>query len=182
MGVSDIDAHVRQEEEYERRLAQAQREANIDVLTGVKNRHAYPESEERPDSQIAEHRVSDFTIVILDVNDLKKVNDTAGHKAGDQYLRDACRIICGIFKRSPVFRIGGDESAVVVQGTDYESIGERIGKIKDHNANAIRIGGVIIACGMSKFSGDASVTLVFDRADQAMYENKTSLKERKIAG
>ena len=178
VGVSDIDAHVRQEEEYERRLAQVQREANLDVLTGVKNRHAYLKTEERLDSQIAEHRVSDFAIVILDVNDLKKVNDTAGHKAGDQYLRDACRIICGIFKHSPVFRIGGDEFVSVIQGADYECIEELMGKMKDHNTKALRTGGIVIACGMSKYEGDADVALVFDRADQKMYENKSDLKEK----
>ena len=182
MGISDIDAHVRQEEEYERRLAQAQREANLDVLTGVKNRHAYLETEERLDSQIAEHRVSDFAIVILDVNDLKKINDTVGHKAGDLYLRDACRIICGIFKHSPVFRIGGDEFVAVIQGTDYECIEELIGKMKDHNTKAIQAGGIVIACGMSKYDGDATVALVFDRADQKMYENKSELKDRQPAG
>ena len=176
VGVSDIDANVRQEEEYERRLAQAQREASLDVLTGVKNRHAYLKTEERLDYRIAEHRVSDFAIVILDVNDLKKVNDTAGHKAGDEYLRDACRIICGIFKRSPVFRIGGDEFVAVIQGADYECIEELIGKMKDHNTKAIQTGGIVIACGMSKYDGDASVAHVFDRADQNMYENKNDLK------
>ena len=182
VGVSDIDAHVRQEEEYERRLAQAQREANLDALTGVKNRHAYLEMEERLDSRIAEHRVSDFAIVILDVNDLKKINDTAGHKAGDQYLRDACRIICGVFKRSPVFRIGGDEFAAVIQGADYECIEELTGKMKDHNTKAIQTGGIVIACGMSKYNGDAAVALVFERADQNMYENKSELKDRYITG
>ena len=176
VGISDIDAHVRQEEEYERRLAQAQREANLDVLTGVKNRHAYLETEERLDTQIAEHRVSNFAIVILDVNDLKKVNDTAGHKAGDRYLRDACRIICGIFKHSPIFRIGGDEFVAVIQGADYECIEELIGKMKDHNTKAIHTGGIVIACGMSKYDGDAGVAHVFDRADHNMYENKSDLK------
>ena len=179
VGISDIDAHVRQEEEYERRLAQAQREASLDALTGVKNRHAYLEAEEILDRQIAEDRVSGFAIVILDVNDLKQVNDTAGHNAGDQYLRDACRIIGGIFKRSPVFRLGGDEFAAVIQGTDYECIEELIGKMKDHNTKAIETGGIVIACGMSKYDKDVSVARVFERADQNMYENKTSLKAQK---
>ena len=178
IGISDIDAHVRQQEEYERRLAQAQREASLDALTGVKNRHAYLETEERLDSQIAEHRVSDFAIVILDVNDLKKVNDTAGHKAGDQYLREACRVICGIFKRSPIFRIGGDEFVAVIQGADYECLEELIGKMKDHNRKAIQTGGIVIACGVSKYDGDSGVALVFDRADQNMYKNKSDLKDR----
>ena len=177
VGIIDIDAHVRQEEEYERRLAQAQREANLDALTGVKNRHAYLETEDRLDRQISEHRVSDFAIVILDVNNLKKVNDTLGHKAGDQYIQEASRIICRVFKRSPIFRIGGDEFVAVVQGADYECIGELMGKMKDHNTKAARTGGIVIACGMAKYEGSLSVAPVFDRADQNMYRNKSDLKD-----
>ena len=177
VGIIDIDAHVRQEEEYERRLAQAQREANLDALTGVKNRHAYLETEDRLDRQISEHRVSEFAIVILDVNNLKKVNDTLGHKAGDQYIQEASRIICRVFKRSPIFRIGGDEFVAVVQGADYECIGELMGKMKDHNTKAARTGGIVIACGMAKYEGSLSVAPVFDRADQNMYRNKSDLKD-----
>ena len=118
VGIIDIDAQVRQEEKYVRRLAQARKDVNIDALTGVKNRHAYLETEERINAQIAQQRGPEFAIVILDVNDLKKVNDNDGHKAGDQYLRNACKIICDIFKHSPVFRIGGDEFAVIAQGSD----------------------------------------------------------------
>ena len=106
------------------------------------------------------------------------MNDTFGHKTGDQYLRDASRLICGIFKRSPVFRIGGDEFAAVIQGPDYECIEELIGKMGDHNARAIATGGIVIACGMSKYNGDENVASVFERADQNMYENKSDLKER----
>lgn len=93
VGLNDIDVQVRQEEEYGRRLAQAQTQANIDALTHVKNKHAYLEVEARMDRQIMESRLAPFAIVMLDVNDLKRVNDTAGHQAGDQYLCDACRII-----------------------------------------------------------------------------------------
>ena len=179
VGIIDIDAQVRQEEEYKRRLERAQQEANLDALTGVKNRHAYLEAEERLDNKIAEHRISPFAIAILDVNDLKRVNDTAGHKAGDKYLRDACRIICGIFKRSPIFRIGGDEFVAVIQGADYECIEELNGRVKDHNAKAIKTGGIVIACGVSVYDGDPNVAQVFERADQNMYDDKSSLKARK---
>ena len=176
VGINDIDAHVRQEEEVEKRLAQAQREVNLDALTGVKNRHAYLEEEERLDRQLAEHRASQFAIVIFDVNDLKKVNDNYGHKAGDQYLRDASKIICRIFKRSPIFRIGGDEFAAIIRGNDYECLEELIGKMKDHNIKAMRSGGIVIACGMARHENDPTVAPVFERADINMYENKSSLK------
>ena len=74
--------------------------------------------------------ISGFALVILDVNDLKKVNDIQGHKAGDQYIRNACKLICGNFKRSPVFRIGGDEYAVVVDGDDYQIMYENKSSLK----------------------------------------------------
>ena len=179
VGVNNIDAQVRQEEEYSKQLAQAQREVNLDPLTGVKNRHAYLEAEEQLDRQIAEHRASDFAIVILDVNDLKEINDTLGHHAGDQHIRDACKIICDIFKHSPVFRLGGDEFAVIVQDADYQCIEELIGKMSDHNRKAGHDGGIVIACGMSKFANDACVAPVFERADQNMYVNKSNLKAAK---
>lgn len=176
VGLNDIDVQVRQEEEYGKRLAQAQAQANIDALTGVKNKHAYLEAEERMDRQIAEHRQPPFAITLFDVNDLKKINDASGHQAGDQYLRDACKVICDIFKHSPVFRVGGDEFAVISQGDDYERIEELLGKVGDYNVGASRTDRVAIACGMARFQNDACMSAVFDRADKNMYENKGKLK------
>jgi len=178
VGLNDIDAQVRQEEEFGRRLAKAQSEANIDGLTGVKNRHAYLEAVSQMDRQIENHRQSPFAVVILDVNDLKKVNDTNGHQAGDQYLCDACKVICDIFMHSPVFRVGGDEFAVISQGRDYAGIDELVGKVHTHNMEAIHSNGIVIACGMAKYEGDESVAAVFERADHNMYEDKEFLKRQ----
>ena len=178
VSVIDIDAQVRQEEEYGRKLAHAQSQANIDPLTGIKNRHAYLEAESRIDRKIEEHRQEPFSITILDVNNLKTINDTKGHQAGDQCIRDTCRIICDTFRHSPVFRIGGDEFAVISQGDDYAKIEELVGQMGEHNDEALRSGGIIIACGMSKFDNDPCVAAVFERADSRMYENKNNLKAR----
>ena len=176
VGINNIDAQVRQEETYVKNIAQARISANIDALTGVKNRHAYLEAEDRLNIQIDEQRAPEFAVVLLDVNDLKKVNDTEGHKAGDQYLRDACKIICDTFKHSPVFRIGGDEFAVISQGNDYACIDELVGRMNAQNTQARQNGGIVIACGMAKYSDDDRVAQVFERADQMMYENKNNLK------
>ena len=180
VGVNDIDNQVRQEEKYARHLAQAQMEANIDALTGVKNRHAYLVAEERLNVQMAQGALPEFAVVILDVNDLKKINDTIGHKAGDQYLRDACRIVCNTFKHSPVFRVGGDEFAVIAQGSDYAHIDELMEQMNEHNRAALESGGIIVACGMAKREDQTSVAVVFEQADQEMYENKSSLKAGRI--
>ncbi len=176
-GINDIDAQMKQEAEYRKRLAQAQNQANVDALTGVRNRHAYLMAEEKLNRRITEGSVTEFAVSILDVNDLKKVNDTSGHQAGDQYLRSACMTICRTFKHSPVFRIGGDEFAVLSQDEDYEHLDELTALISTHNEEAIRSGGVVIACGTARFrEGDKYVADVFERADQVMYDNKNILK------
>ena len=178
VGLNDIDAQVRQEEEYERRLKQVQTQVNVDALTGVKNKHSYLKMEANMDRLIARHRQPPFAVVMFDVNNLKRVNDTNGHQYGDQYLKDACKIICDIFKHSPVFRIGGDEFAVISQGNDYEHMDQLLAKLRDHNEAAFLGGGIVIACGMAKFEDDSCVAAVFGRADHNMYENKNSLKSR----
>ena len=179
IGINDINDQVRQEEEYRLRLSQAQAKAQVDALTGVKNKHAYLEAEEKLDLLIAENEAPAFAVSLLDVNDLKKVNDNAGHQAGDRYLRDACAIICKNYKHSPVFRIGGDEFAVISQGSDYEQIDQLTAHIAEQNEKARREGGIVIACGMARFDGDSCVASVFERADQQMYLNKTGLKQRR---
>ena len=175
-GINNIDSQVRQEEDYVKNLAKARIEANIDALTGVKNRHAYLMAEERLNDQLQENKDLEFAIVILDVNDLKKVNDTEGHNAGDQYIKDACRIICETFNHSPVFRVGGDEFAVIAQGNDYNNIDKLINQVYEHNMTARNSGGIVIACGMAKHENEGSVAPVFERADQNMYDNKNDLK------
>ena len=177
VGINDVDAQVKQEQEYEKRLAQAQEKAMVDALTGVKSMYAYQEEEALLDHQIGMQEKPAFAVVVLDVNDLKKVNDSFGHQAGDEYLREASRMICETFKRSPVFRVGGDEFAVIAQGHDYEHVEELILTISHHNLDNIRCGGIVIACGMAKFEDDKSVASVFRRADMEMYANKQRLKE-----
>lgn len=178
VGINDVDATVRQEEEYARRLSQAQMQANRDALTGVKNRHAYLSAEDQLDRRIKEDSNLEFAIAIFDVNDLKAVNDAEGHQAGDQYLRDACKIVCDVFKHSPVFRVGGDEFAVIAEGSDYEHIDELVAQMAAHNVEAFGNGGIVIACGMAKFDDDPCVAVVFERADLKMYANKSDLKAR----
>ena len=177
VGINDVDAQVKQEQEYEKRLIQAEEKAMIDALTGVKSKYAYMEAEAQLDHQIETQSQPPFAVVVLDVNDLKKVNDTSGHQAGDQYLRDACRMICQMFKHSPVFRVGGDEFAVIAQGHDYEHIDQLIRGIEELNRESTRAGGAVVACGMARFTDDTSVASVFRRADMDMYANKQRLKE-----
>ena len=181
VGVNDVDAQVRQERELAGSLFRAQVKANVDSLTGVKSKHAYVEAQEELDGLIAQGSCPAFAVVVLDVNDLKRVNDIEGHQAGDAYLRAACAIICDVFTQSQVFRIGGDEFVVLLEGDELERRDELIARIDEHNEEANHTGGVVVSRGVAAFEGEDCVATVFARADQMMYENKASLKERRPA-
>ncbi|SFQ34289.1 diguanylate cyclase (GGDEF) domain-containing protein [Butyrivibrio proteoclasticus] len=177
----DVTDAMRIKREYSEKLALVQNMAEIDSLTGIKNKNAYKERENLMNQRIIERRQPEFAIVVLDVNDLKRINDTEGHEAGDRYICDACEIVCKTFKRSPVYRVGGDEFVVISQDEDYARSDELVNLIASHNENALLKGGVIIACGMAKFDKEDSVAEVFEIADKRMYDNKKTLKMRKKA-
>lgn len=178
VGVNNVDAQIKRDIEYENNLTAAKIQANRDELTGVKNKHAYAELEESLNKLIADKEPVNFAVTVFDVNNLKTVNDTEGHQAGDQLLKDACKTICHIFAHSPVFRVGGDEFVVISRGNDYEEIEILLAKLNKINRDNASTGGIIIASGMSKFDHDENVAKVFERADAAMYENKKQLKEK----
>ena len=90
-------------------------------------------------------------------------------------------MISDLFKHSPVYRVGGDEFAVIAEREDYAHIDERMTRMQHYNEQALESGGIVIACGMSRCEGDETVTAVLDRADGRMYANKMTLKAKKNA-
>lgn len=176
IGVSNIDAQVKREQEYAHNLSVERSKANIDALTGVKNKHAYIDAEAQLNGKIESSEQVEFAIAVFDVNGLKIVNDTSGHRAGDEYIKKACERICVTFKYSPVFRIGGDEFVVIAQGHDYENVDVLVAEIAERNLKSAAEGGVVVACGMAKYAGERNVDAVFERADNEMYKNKRMLK------
>ncbi|MCR5491098.1 MAG: GGDEF domain-containing protein [Bacilli bacterium] len=182
IGITNVDDQVRREESYAKSLDEVREVAYRDPLTGVKSKHAYSDKETKMDKAIKDGTQSPFAALICDVNNLKKVNDTLGHKAGDQLIKDACALVCDTFAHSPVFRVGGDEFAVILEGHDYdnrEDLLKGINAIIDKNHKE---GSTSISIGMSVYNieVDQSLRDVIERADQAMYQRKKSLKaERK---
>ncbi len=169
-----LETEKRQRED----LISAQRLAHTDAMTSVKNKLAFSELQARKDQRIADGKELEFAIAVFDLNNLKDINDRLGHEVGDQYIIDACRVICDSFKHSPVFRIGGDEFAVFLENTDFW-VRERImqqfdSRMEENAAN----GGVVVAGGIADFikGKDTSCMDVFERADQQMYLRKRELK------
>ena len=178
ISVTNVDAQVRHEQKLRGIAAAAFEKARQDDLTGIKNKNAYGEYERKLNEQIKSGVADEFAIAICDVNGLKTVNDTQGHKKGDEYIKDASKLVCETFKHSPVFRVGGDEFVVILKGSDFESredLEKKFTDIVKRNAEEKK---VVVACGISVFDRmhDKNVSAVFERADAIMYKNKMSLK------
>ena len=178
VGVKNIDADVKREKDYLIKLAQAKDEANRDELTGIRNKHAYAEYIAVTEKQIECGELTTFAMIVFDVNGLKAVNDVLGHQAGDRFIREACGIICNIFKHSPVFRIGGDEFVAFLKGTDYVNIDFLMEQFHSGNRKNASGGGIVIAAGVARYNGNESIREVFERADAEMYKEKKRLKGR----
>ena len=153
--------------------------ANTDSLTGVRNKHAYTESEAVLNQMIRENRLQELAVVVCDINGLKHVNDTLGHAAGDKLIKDACAMICEYFRHGAVFRVGGDEFTILLKGTGYDTMNEAIAALNRKVEANIAENGVVVSIGYSILKeGDRQVRDVFERADQMMYEHKKELKAK----
>lgn len=161
------------------RLSDAEEKAFADQLTGVKNRMSFAQFTANLNKRIDAGTVKEFAVAVCDINDLKTVNDTLGHSTGDEYIKSACRKICQTFKHSPVFRMGGDEFTVLLEGEDYRNRQELLDEIAawtdDHKLSP----GASFSIGLSEFNPeeDESVMPVMLRADRIMYDEKKKLKE-----
>lgn len=125
-----------------------------------------------------------FAVIVFDLNSLKYINDHLGHDFGDMLIIDSCKIICQTFKSSPVYRIGGDEFVVVLEGSDLENYSSLLDKfewnILEYNQN-VRTGSPIsIVRGIAIYNCETDLVFgnVFKRADDAMYQNKSAMKAR----
>ena len=152
-----------------------------DGLTGVKNKTAYQEAAARLEEQTRLGR-PEFAVAVFDINNLKAVNDTSGHDFGDMLIIDACKIICKVFKHSPIYRIGGDEFVAILENADYQRYKELLQRfqieIDEFNQYTRPDGKLSIARGIALYEEDTDLTFgdVFKRADDAMYQNKANMK------
>lgn len=159
----------------------------VDALTSVRNKAGYGQYIARLQSQMDSSRESlEFAFGVFDCDDLKYINDTYGHDKGDIYLKSTSRLICRIFQHSPVFRIGGDEFAVILENEDFENrdrLMEQFSRARDRICEDVENEWeqVNVAVGLAVYDHniDTAVIDVARRADQAMYENKHMRKLNK---
>jgi diguanylate cyclase (GGDEF)-like protein len=166
----------------ERRLALVRAEARIDALTGLPNRRAF---DERLDDGIASALSADgrLAVILLDLDDFKQVNDTRGHAAGDDVLRRIGVVLRRTVRADEeVFRIGGEEFAVLVEGGSEAAcrVAERAGAALRGDRRGQPL--PTLSAGVAALPGDATERdELLRRADAALYAAKWAGKDRVLA-
>ncbi len=163
--------------ETRRLLEETQRLALTDALTGLSNRRALNELLDRELTN-AERYGAPLAFIILDLDDLKKINDSLGHAAGDEALKQFAEIAKNAGRRGDIVaRFGGDEFVMVMAQTDRDQAEIAILRLRERFQEAnLRCS---IGIGMFPSDGRDSSALL-NAADQALYEAKSQGKNRYV--
>ena len=190
---SDMNANIDSLMNTKSALKQTEEKANAlqeiavrDALTGLRNKTAYDHEVERVEKDLAEGDTA-FGIAMVDLNFLKRTNDTYGHEKGNISIKKLCSLVCEVFEHSPVFRIGGDEFVVILRNRDFRNIDKLISDFNSHltefeNDSTLEPWEQISAAiGYARFdvTTDKCVEDVFKKADKAMYDRKTAMKAQR---
>ena len=155
-----------------------------DALTGIRNKTSYDQEVKKLEWKMGGDENLQFAIAMIDLNYLKRLNDTFGHDKGNIAIKKLCYIVCHIFEHSPVFRIGGDEFVVILLGEDFERrdtlcsiFNSKLEEIKE-NTDLEPWEKVSASIGIAVYdkSIDSNVDNVFKRADKEMYQRKKEMK------
>lgn len=174
--------------EEERVVKALNKKVYVDALTSVRNKGAFDDFINELGERADREEDISLAIGILDCDDLKTVNDLHGHDKGDEYLKAAARLICRVFKHSPVFRIGGDEFAVILQNDDFlnrdkltaefEEAEKEICSSAENLWEQVRVSVGIAVYDKQK---DRTLNDTVRRADEMMYANKSAGKKARKA-
>ncbi|MFN8152323.1 MAG: diguanylate cyclase [Solirubrobacterales bacterium] len=160
-------------------VAELDRISRQDPLTGLANRRAWDEALER-EMALAERRDESFSILLVDLDQLKEINDRLGHPVGDTVLRSVARLLVENSRESDVIaRIGGDEFALLAPDCnllDATELAEKLRRlVEEESTAAAGIGGVTISVGVADWErGDDAPEAIMLRGDRRLYMAKTT--------
>jgi diguanylate cyclase len=168
-------------DELHEKLITARGEAVTDPLTGISNRRGF---EDNAKQILHEHSESDknISLLMVDIDHFKKINDTYGHLLGDKVIRAIADILKSKVRgQDSVARIGGEEFVVLLADTDTKGasfVAEQIRKtiedckIHPHGAKDA-IGGVTVSIGVSSLNKGETIFDLLDHADKALFKSKS---------
>ncbi len=162
---------------------QAVEKAYIDPLTGVNNRAAFDKSIEQEMEFSARHK-HNLTLMMLDLDKFKDINDNYGHTVGDAILRSFADSIMKCLRRSDIlFRYGGEEFSVLLRNTGTEGaslLAERMRKNVEEmefEYNKIKIK-TTVSIGLTQMQEGESIIDFIERADELLYSAKNNGRNR----
>lgn len=161
---------------------QAVERALRDPLTGVQNRNALTGALER-EIETSRRHATPLSMLVLDIDRFKKINDTHGHSYGDDVLRAVAQTAGTTIRRcDEIFRFGGEEFVILARYTDEDGARQLAERIrKDIEAIGTVNGldaGVTVSIGIAVMPPSDSADDLFDRADQALYQAKQQGRNR----
>jgi diguanylate cyclase (GGDEF)-like protein len=160
-------------DEERRRAERANAEAMTDSLTGLFNRRGWDELLATEDDRCRRYG-HPASVVSIDLDDLKTVNDQQGHRQGDALLRRAADALKSVTRESDIVaRLGGDEFSILAVECDPAGAQALIARLE----TAFQQVDVAASIGMSMRNAAASLSEAFDQADKKMYERKNRRKE-----
>lgn len=174
--------------ELERRnddLRQLTKIADADTLTPLLNRRAFLREVDRA-LQKARRDGGTISVIYLDLNGLKRINDTLGHAAGDAAISKVAGLLLKTVRAYDVVgRLGGDEFAVLLSGADEAAAHQRaetiVRTLEDHpldwDGQAMPLSAAV---GIAASDEGDTATRMVERADTAMYDNKRSFYARSV--
>ncbi len=149
-----------------------ERIAVIDQLTGCRNRNALRWAYDGDYD-----KTKSITVIMCDLNGLKKVNDGKGHEAGDKYIRDAAEAMMACFAPKDVYRVGGDEFVIALLDADPLSVEQKIERLKLY----AEFKNVSISCGVAfRHIGKEPFENILREADKKMYIEKQQYHNTKV--
>ena len=175
-----LKQYARQQECLEEMTKDLQWMANLDPLTRLYNRRYLTQylEEKKADGE------NDFSVVLLDIDDFKQINDTYGHMFGDEVLQTFSEILLKHMKgHGLVTRFGGEEFMLVFHTTDQEKIQQVLNRCAaDFKEYGVAAKGkpMTFSGGASVFHGEDMLDKLFNHADERLYQAKNSGKRHVV--
>ena len=173
-----VTGHRQYEHDLKNFSVEMEQLALTDELTGLRNRRGFLVLADQA-LRMARRTKAKCVLVFIDLDGLKRVNDSRGHAAGDALIADSANVLAHVFRESDVVgRVGGDEFAVIALLDDHDgavAVGNRLqSEIDKFNAQAVPSMRVSMSIGIEELpcSSDTPLDVLLSRADRAMYEKK----------
>jgi diguanylate cyclase (GGDEF)-like protein len=169
-------------------LAQQHYESSVmDPLTRVHNRR-YLVERLAGEIAYANRHASFLSLILFDLDHFKRVNDTSGHLAGDEVLRDVAALVSRLIRTEDVFaRFGGEEFVILVRGTSHPNVGRFAERLREaverleivHEAVLLKVTISVGYSSLDEFPGpERSPETMLRVADERLYRAKTSGRNR----